>query len=159
MKPVEKESTNDGACLIWDDGTPLTTSEGKAWWAGWEEGNDDGRVDMEEDMRGEIERLREELYEIKLAAAGGEDAPGAANMVRAKDVERWTKELWRRVRDGETEIERLREVLLQIAQCDFQAWARNALDKNTEDQRKALERIAQYDMQKIAVDALGDGKQ
>lgn len=66
----------------------------------------------------EIERLREELYEIKLAAAGGEDAPGAANMVRAKDVERWTKELWRRVRDGETEIERLREALREIAEGD-----------------------------------------
>ena len=64
MKPVEKESPNDGVGLTWDDGTPLTTSEGKAWWAGWEEGNDDGRADMEEELRGEIEGLREALRVI-----------------------------------------------------------------------------------------------
>jgi hypothetical protein len=122
-------------------------------------GFDDRIVTLFTEAADEIERLREELYEIKLAAAGGEDAPGAANMVRAKDVERWTKELWRRVRDGETEIDRLREALRQITQCDFQAWARDALDKNPNEQRKTLERIAQYDMQKIAIDALGEGKE
>jgi hypothetical protein len=57
------------------------------------------------------------------------------------------------------EIERLREALRQIAQCDFQAWAQNALDKNPDDQRQTLERIAQYDMQKIAMDALREGEQ
>ena len=56
------------------------------------------------------------------------------------------------------EIERLRDALRQIAQCDFQAWAQNALGKNSDDQRQTLERIAQYDMQKVAIDALGEGK-
>ena len=55
----------------------------------------------------EIERLREELYEIKLAAAGGEDAPGAANMVTANDVEKWVTKYCE-------EIERLREALAVI---------------------------------------------
>lgn len=59
----------------------------------------------------EIERLREELYEIKLAAAGGEDAPGAANMVTAKDVEKWVIKYCE-------EIERLREALRVIADGD-----------------------------------------
>ena len=52
----------------------------------------------------EIERLREELYEIKLAAAGGEDVPGAANMVTANDVEKWVTKYCE-------EIERLPEAL------------------------------------------------
>lgn len=56
----------------------------------------------------EIERLREELYEIKLAAAGGEDAPGAANMVTAKDVEKWVIKYCE-------EMERLREALRPFA--------------------------------------------
>ena len=64
MKPVKKESPNDGVGLTWDDGKPLTTSEGKAWWAGWEEGNEDGRADMEEEMRDEIERLRDALFAV-----------------------------------------------------------------------------------------------
>jgi predicted trehalose synthase len=59
----------------------------------------------------EIERLREELYEIKLAAAGGEDAPGAANMVTAKDVEKWVIKYCE-------EIDRLREALRTIADGD-----------------------------------------
>jgi hypothetical protein len=65
MKPVERNSPNNGIGLTWDDGKLLTTSEGKAWWAGWEEGNEDGRADMEEELRGEIERLRDALRQIK----------------------------------------------------------------------------------------------
>jgi hypothetical protein len=52
------------------------------------------------------------------------------------------------------EIERLREALREVARCDFQAWARNALEKDADAQKQTLERIAQYDMQKIAIDAL-----
>lgn len=61
MKPVERNSPNNGDCLTWDDGKPLTTSEGKAWWAGWEEGNADGIADMEDVMRDEIDRLKKEV--------------------------------------------------------------------------------------------------
>jgi Cu2+-containing amine oxidase len=59
----------------------------------------------------------------------------------------------------QAEIERLREALRQVAQCDFQSWAQTALSKNPDDQRQTLERIAQYDMQKIAIDALGEDKE
>lgn len=65
MKPVERNSPNNGDCLAWDDGTPLTTNEGKAWWSGWEEGNADGIADMQDVMREEIERLREMLIEAR----------------------------------------------------------------------------------------------
>lgn len=80
MKPVKKESPNDGVGLTWDDGTPLTTSEGKAWWAGWEEGNDDGRADMEEEMRDEIERLREALRKIRKATYTSDPYYGGADL-------------------------------------------------------------------------------
>lgn len=49
----------------------------------------------------EIERLRDEIYNLKLAVAGGEDAPGLANLVGLEDVIMWRK-LWT------DEIERLR---------------------------------------------------
>jgi hypothetical protein len=62
-----------------------------------------------------------------------------------------------RVRDSE--IKRLREALREVARCDFQAWARNALEKDADAQKQTLERIAQYDMQKITIDALGEGKE
>ena len=67
MKPVKKESPNDGVGLTWDDGAPLTTREGKAWWAGWNEGNIDGRADALDEMRDEIERLRKALRDIACA--------------------------------------------------------------------------------------------
>ncbi len=57
------------------------------------------------------------------------------------------------------EIDRLRETLREVARCDFQAWARNALEKDADAQKQTLERIAQYDMQKIAIDALEEGKE
>jgi hypothetical protein len=57
------------------------------------------------------------------------------------------------------EIDRLREALREVARCDFQAWARNALEKDADAQKQTLERIAQYDMQKIAIDALEEGKE
>ena len=49
----------------------------------------------------EIERLQDEIYNLKLAVAGGEDAPGLANLVGLEDVIMWRK-LWT------DEIERLR---------------------------------------------------
>jgi len=61
MKPVDRDSPNDGEGLTWDDGKPLTKREGQAWWAGWEEGHSDGCAGMHEEMRFEIERLREAL--------------------------------------------------------------------------------------------------
>jgi hypothetical protein len=64
MKPVERDSPNDGEGLTWDDGKPLTKREGQAWWAGWEEGHSDGCAGMHEEMRFEIERLREVLRVI-----------------------------------------------------------------------------------------------
>jgi hypothetical protein len=38
------------------------------------------------------EKAEAEAYELKLAAAGGEDAPGSANAVTVADVQRWQKE-------------------------------------------------------------------
>ncbi len=84
MKPVERNSPNNGDCLTWDDGTPLTTSEGKAWWAGWEEGNEDGRADVEEELCDEIKRLREALHEI--ANLDGANIPNGAVFSIAIDI-------------------------------------------------------------------------
>jgi hypothetical protein len=73
----------------------VDTDDGTYWWA-----------------LTEIKQLREELYEIKLAVAGGEeDAPGSANMVTAKDIERWAKEQHILIRNRKAEIERLRAAL------------------------------------------------
>ena len=49
----------------------------------------------------EIKRLRDEIYNLKLAVAGGEDALGSADLVGLEDVIMWRK-LWT------DEIERLR---------------------------------------------------
>ncbi len=125
MKPVERDSPNDGEGLTWDDGKPLTKREGQAWWAGWEEGHTDGSADMQDVMRDEIERLREMLIEA---------------------------------RDDATRFGRLMQkcviALREVARCDFQEWARNALEKDADAQKQTLERIAQYDMQKLAINAL-----
>lgn len=40
----------------------------------------------------ERDAAREEAYDLKLAAAGGEDVPGSANLVTAEDVRRWRDE-------------------------------------------------------------------
>lgn len=61
MKPVDRDSPNDGEGLTWDDGKPLTKREGQAWWAGWEEGHSDGCAGMHDEMRFEIEQLRDAL--------------------------------------------------------------------------------------------------
>lgn len=42
-----------------------------------------------------------DAYEVKLAAAGGEDAPGAANCVTPADVRRWREEDAKRVREAD----------------------------------------------------------
>ena len=55
----------------------------------------------------EIERLRDEIYNLKLAVAGGEDAPGSADLVGPEDVIMWRK-LWA------DEIEKLRGTLREI---------------------------------------------
>jgi hypothetical protein len=57
------------------------------------------------------------------------------------------------------EIERLREALYEVACVDIQTLARAALEKDGETRVKLLERIAQYDMQKLAIDALKEGKE
>ena len=59
------------------------------------------------DAADEIERLRDEIYNLKLAVAGGEDAPGLANLVGLEDVIMWRK-LWT------DEIERLRGALKEL---------------------------------------------
>ncbi|ACL58154.1 hypothetical protein [Methylobacterium nodulans] len=43
-------------------------------------------------LNARVEELEAECYALKLAAAGGEDAPGAANAVTREDVKRWRKE-------------------------------------------------------------------
>ena len=87
--------------------------------------------------------------------SNNDGADFARTMAMGEELSRLIVEV-EAIREGNS---RLREALRQIAQCDFQAWARGALDKNPDEQRKTLERIAQYDMQKIAIDALGEGKE
>ena len=63
-----------------------------------------------------------------------------------------------RVRDAE--IKRLREALREITSADIQCWAMVALtNPDPKAWRDMLEQIAQYDMQKIAIDALIEGKE
>jgi len=58
------------------------------------------------------------------------------------------------------EIERLREALREITSADIQCWALVALtNPDPKAWRDMLEQIAQYDMQKIAIDALIEGKE
>ncbi len=58
------------------------------------------------------------------------------------------------------EIERMRDALREVAAVDIQARAKIALgEDNPKAWRHMLEHIAQYDMQKIAIDALMEGKQ
>ncbi len=68
------------------------------------------------------------------------------------------------IRSLKDEIERqaaglrsLREALYEVACVDIQTLARAALEKDGETRVKLLERIAQYDMQKIAIEALKGG--
>jgi len=58
-----------------------------------------------------ITALSDEIYEIKLAAAGGEDVPGSANAVTAKDIVRWQKDSAGLIAAQAAEIARLREAL------------------------------------------------
>ena len=51
-----------------------------------------GLEDYINSLRERAEKAEAEAYEFKLAAAGGEDAPGSANAVTVADVERWQKE-------------------------------------------------------------------
>jgi multidrug resistance efflux pump len=78
------------------------------------------------------------------------------------DIER-LREMLIEARDDATRFGRLMQkcviALREVARCDFQAWARNALEKDADAQKQTLERIAQYDMQKIAIDALEEGKE
>ena len=63
-----------------------------------------------------------------------------------------------RVRDAE--IKRLREALREITSADIQCWAMVALtNPDPKAWRDMLEQIAQYDMQKIAIDALIERKE
>jgi hypothetical protein len=58
------------------------------------------------------------------------------------------------------EIERLREALREITSADIQCWAMVALtNPDPKAWRDMLEQIAQYDMQKIAIDALIERKE
>ena len=58
------------------------------------------------------------------------------------------------------EIERLREALREITSADIQCWAMVALtNPDPKAWRGMLEQIAQYDMQKIAIDALIERKE
>lgn len=49
----------------------------------------------------ERDAFRDEAYALKLAAAGGEDAPGSAVLVTADDVRRWRDEEVRSLRAAE----------------------------------------------------------
>ena len=58
------------------------------------------------------------------------------------------------------EIERLREALREITSADIQCWAMVALtNPDPKAWRDMLEQIAQYDMQKIAINALIERKE
>lgn len=56
----------------------------------------------------ERDEARDLAYELKLAAAGGEDVPGSANLVTVEDVRRWQDEYARLVSAATSELARLR---------------------------------------------------
>lgn len=56
----------------------------------------------------ERDEARDLAYELKLAAAGGEDVPGSANLVTVEDVRRWRDEDARFVSTATSELARLR---------------------------------------------------
>lgn len=68
-----------------------------------------------------IEALEAENYALKYAAAGGEDAPGAANAVTVADVERWQQQRAAEARhyiDRVLQLEaELREAYRHIDEC------------------------------------------
>ena len=64
------------------------------------------------------------------------------------------------INEAANEIERLREALREITSADIQCWALVALtNPDPKAWRDMLEQIAQYDMQKIAIDALIERKE
>jgi hypothetical protein len=63
-----------------------------------------------------VEKAEAQAYELKLAAAGGEDAPGSANAVTVADVERWQKEHEATVRELSARANRIeRETIERCA--------------------------------------------
>jgi hypothetical protein len=62
------------------------------------------------------EKAEAEAYGLKLAAAGGEDAPGAANAVTIADVERWREESNATLREALGRAEKA-EAALDAAWC------------------------------------------
>lgn len=60
--------------------------------------------------------------------------------------------------DAADMIDRLRDALREIAAADIQFWVQTALmEAEPKAWRHMLEHIAQYDMQKVAIDALMEG--
>lgn len=77
----------------------------------------------------ERDEAREEAYDLKLAAAGGEDVPGSANLVTAEDVRRWRDEETRALAAAEARAAQLqaeveakdRAILLLFPFVDYAA--------------------------------------
>ncbi len=100
------------------------------------------------DAADEIERLRDEIYNLKLAVAGGEDAPGLANLVGLEDVIMWRK-LWT------DEIERLRGDVECARECSKVAYSDAEIrDRRIGRLQDALDRIANIDYRGNAHESL-----
>lgn len=84
-------------------------------------------------LKQERDEARTEAYNLKYAAAGGEDVPGSANAVTVADVERWSREAELRTAEAEarataaetalasmkTERDEAREALKPFSNCGF----------------------------------------
>jgi hypothetical protein len=66
----------------------------------------------------ERDALRAELYELKLAAAGGEDVPGSAEAVTPADVGRWRREQSEILAAVTAERDRFKDALQAIVDGD-----------------------------------------
>lgn len=62
-------------------------------------------------LKQERDDARAEAYDLKYAAADGEDVPGSANAVTVADVERWRREQEARATTAERERDKAREAL------------------------------------------------
>lgn len=63
------------------------------------------------DLRANLAAAEQLAYDLKYAAAGGEDVPGSANAVTVADVDRWRNEAEARERAAEAKLDRMRQAL------------------------------------------------
>jgi len=94
-------------------------------------------------------------YDLKYAAAGGEDAPGSANAVAVADVDRWRREATTRISAAEAELDEERQESARLALAVTERQAEIARLKR--DAEAASARHSKTDIFGIALHALEAG--